>query len=143
LNKEYYREEWEKLDFFEEKEDCDGNCICGKTNIRYQYKITNVKNGEEIYPVGSECIKKIDNENLDSSLKRIEKDLKNKEARKKLIGKYDNEIMTVGKYKDKTYKYIVENDIRYSNFIYDNAFSKEYKKFKKYLELLGEFLIGI
>jgi hypothetical protein len=136
-NKELYWEEWEKLDFYEDNRDCEGSCICGKKNIRYEFKITNIINGNEIYPVGSECIKKINNNYLDDSLKEIEKELKRKEAKEKLIKKMDNYILTIGKYEGKTFNYIVNYDSGYCNFIQDKAFKKEFNKFKKYLELIN------
>lgn len=50
-------DEWEITDW-EEDEDAETSCICGKENIRYLYTITNTENGNVLKPIGSQCIKK-------------------------------------------------------------------------------------
>ncbi len=59
--------EWEIVDC-EEDEDCESFCICGKENIRYLYTIRNVINGNLLYPIGSSCIRKFGNENMDEEI---------------------------------------------------------------------------
>lgn len=49
--------EWEIVDC-EEDDSCSSECICGKENIKYLYTIRNVLNGNELFPIGSSCIKK-------------------------------------------------------------------------------------
>lgn len=49
--------EWEIYDC-EEDESCSEECICGKENIKYLYTIRNVINGNELFPIGSSCIKR-------------------------------------------------------------------------------------
>ena len=56
-------EEWEICDC-EEDESCSEECICGKENIKYLYKIRNMHNGRLLFPVGSSCIKKFDRADL-------------------------------------------------------------------------------
>lgn len=59
--------EWEIFDC-EEDEDCSSFCICGKEGIRYLYTIRNVENGNLLYPIGSSCIKKFGNEDMDEEI---------------------------------------------------------------------------
>lgn len=40
--------------------------VCGKEGIKYLYTIRNKINGEEIFPIGSSCIKKFNNDDLTS-----------------------------------------------------------------------------
>ena len=54
--------EWEVVDY---KERPHSQCICGHSNIKYCYTIFNNVTGIYLYPIGSVCIKKFGNENLD------------------------------------------------------------------------------
>ncbi|MDY4604032.1 hypothetical protein [Clostridium tertium] len=56
-------EEWDIFDC-EEDNDIESSCICGKENIKYLFTIKNVINGNEIYPIGSSCIKKFNRTDL-------------------------------------------------------------------------------
>lgn len=49
--------EWDIVDW-EEDENCESSCICGKESIRYLYTIRNRETGIILYPIGSSCIKK-------------------------------------------------------------------------------------
>lgn len=42
----------------EEDEYHESSCVCGKENLRYLFTIKNMINGNEIYPIGSSCIRK-------------------------------------------------------------------------------------
>ena len=55
--------EWEISDC-EEDESATERCICGKENIRYLFTIRNIYNGNELYPIGSTCIKKFERKEL-------------------------------------------------------------------------------
>lgn len=55
--------EWELIDT-EEDEEAESKCICGKENIRYLHKIKNKYNDNELFPVGSTCIKKFERADL-------------------------------------------------------------------------------
>lgn len=46
-------------------------CICGKDGIRYCYEIKNRITGAVLYPIGSECIKKFDSEDMNLAMKRL------------------------------------------------------------------------
>ncbi|MCL2403475.1 MAG: hypothetical protein FWC86_04525 [Coriobacteriia bacterium] len=51
--------EWEIADC--EKDDClETSCICGKENLRYLFTIRNDSNDNELFPIGSSCIKKFE-----------------------------------------------------------------------------------
>ena len=56
-------QEWEIEDCDEDKE-CKSNCICGKEELRYLYTIRNQNNGNELFPIGSRCIKKFERDDL-------------------------------------------------------------------------------
>lgn len=49
--------EWD-ISYYEEDEDCSSKCICGKENIKYLFTIRNRLNGNELFPIGSRCIKR-------------------------------------------------------------------------------------
>ena len=55
--------EWEIVDCVEDGVN-DSTCICGKENIRYLFTIRNHHNGNELFPIGSTCIKKFNREEL-------------------------------------------------------------------------------
>lgn len=55
--------EWEIIDC-EEDENCSTYCICGKEGLRYLFTIKNTMNNNELYPIGSSCIKKFGVEDL-------------------------------------------------------------------------------
>lgn len=55
--------EWEIVDV-EEDERLEESCICGKEHLRYLFTIKNQLNGNELYPIGSSCIKKFEREDL-------------------------------------------------------------------------------
>lgn len=62
--------EWEIVDV-EEDEYLEESCICGKEHLRYLFTIKNKLNGNELYPIGSSCIKKFERDDL-----RLEVDIK-------------------------------------------------------------------
>lgn len=41
----------------------DGTCVCGQKHLQYLFTIKNRHTGKTLYPIGSECIKKFNNEN--------------------------------------------------------------------------------
>lgn len=55
--------EWEIVDV-EEDEHLEESCICGKEHLRYLFTIKNQLNGNELYPIGSSCIKKFERDDL-------------------------------------------------------------------------------
>ena len=59
------RFEWDILDF----SNYDTDCICGKKHIVKNYTIRNRLNGNNLKPIGSECIKKFQVEKLDEDMK--------------------------------------------------------------------------
>ncbi|TFI72247.1 transcriptional regulator [Carnobacterium divergens] len=75
--------EWDITDWAEDEE-FETSCICGKENIRYLFTITNRKNGRELEPIGSSCIKKFKRDDLDNEtalfeqLFKLQKALSNK-----------------------------------------------------------------
>jgi hypothetical protein len=56
-------------------DDCEETCICGQENLRYLYTIRNRLNGNVLYPIGSRCIKRFENPDMDEDaeyLRRLE-----------------------------------------------------------------------
>lgn len=48
-------------------------CVCNKKGLRYCFTIQNVKNGRQLHPIGSTCIKKFGRKDLDISVDTWEK----------------------------------------------------------------------
>lgn len=59
--------EWH-IDNLTEDETLQTSCVCGKENLRYLYTIQNDLNGNMLFPIGSECIKKFGREDLNEDL---------------------------------------------------------------------------
>lgn len=55
---------------------CSGECICGKEQLKYLFKIRNVYNGNILYPIGSSCIEKFGQQELSSDVKICEQEIK-------------------------------------------------------------------
>lgn len=55
--------EWEIVDVEEDDERLE-SCVCGKEYLRYLYTIENRLNGNILYPIGSQCIRKFGREDL-------------------------------------------------------------------------------
>lgn len=49
----------------EEDEGATSVCVCGHTDLRYLYTITNEYNGAVLFPIGSVCVKRFGREDLD------------------------------------------------------------------------------
>lgn len=67
--------EW-KIEDCEEDVSCSSECICGKENIKYLYKIRNVLNGNLLFPIGSSCIKKFNRTDMNEETVLIENTFK-------------------------------------------------------------------
>lgn len=65
---EYAVKEWEIFDC-EEDECIESSCVCGKENIKYLFTIRNIVNKNEIYPIGSSCIKKFNRTDLNELIR--------------------------------------------------------------------------
>ncbi|MCP9356711.1 transcriptional regulator [Liquorilactobacillus satsumensis] len=115
--------EWE-ITGSKEDDLCETSCICGKENIRYIFEITNKKNKQKLYPVGSSCIKKFKRNDLNEETSIYKKlyILENAVhensfitlssdyfSRKLLKFFYDNSAFNDGKYDAKTnYDFILD-----------------------------------
>lgn len=62
--------EWSVMECIDQGEDTE-RCICGKEGIRYCYRIYNNKTNKSLYPIGSSCIKKFNNEDMNSQMKTL------------------------------------------------------------------------
>jgi len=56
-------QEWEVEDCIEDEE-LESSCVCGKENLKYLFTIRNKENGNELFPIGSVCIKKFERSDL-------------------------------------------------------------------------------
>ena len=56
--------EWEIVDC-EEDDSLRMSCICGKEHLYYLFTIENKLNGNQLFPIGSSCIKKFGRNDLD------------------------------------------------------------------------------
>lgn len=56
--------EWDIVGW-DEDNNMQSACICGKENIRYLFTIQNEQNGNILEPIGSKCIKKFNRKELD------------------------------------------------------------------------------
>lgn len=79
-------------------------CICGKLHIKQCYTIINSNNNKKLYPVGSECIKKFERDDLLNSMKIF--------GNKNTIFKNSK-----GMHDGKTYGFICENHPSYIDFL--------------------------
>lgn len=59
--------EWQITDCIED-ESCSSQCVCGKEEIKYLFEITNETNGNILFPIGSECIKKFKRVDLNEAV---------------------------------------------------------------------------
>lgn len=61
------RREWEIVGC-EVDETHSATCVCGKEGLRYVYTIANTETGEILSPIGSSCIKKFEQSDMDEEL---------------------------------------------------------------------------
>lgn len=61
------RREWEIVGC-EVDETHSATCVCGKEGLRYVYTIANTETGETLSPIGSSCIKKFEQSDMDEEL---------------------------------------------------------------------------
>ena len=59
--------EWEVIDC-EEDEEVQSAGICGKENIKYLFTIQNRITGKSLFPIGSSCIRKFEQSNLNYTI---------------------------------------------------------------------------
>lgn len=117
--------EWEITDWGEADNSEDYSCICGKENIIQLFEISNIKNGNVLYPIGSQCIKKFGREELADEVSAIDKMFKLQKAhesgayielsselfsRKSLEYMYDNNAFNDTRYgtAEESYRYLVK-----------------------------------
>lgn len=63
--------EWEISDW--DKTEYEESCVCGKEGIKHIYTIRNTITGEELFPIGSQCIKKFEREDLTDKMAVLDK----------------------------------------------------------------------
>ena len=68
-------DEWRITDWREDESQAY-ECICGKENIKYLYKIENIINGKILYPIGSSCIRKFKRQDMNDEVSIHEQSFK-------------------------------------------------------------------
>lgn len=108
--------EWSVVDYVRNDNE---QCICGKKHIKHCYTICNKETDKILFPIGSECIKKFERQDLLRQMKVIS----NKNTIFKNTGR---------KHDGKTYGYICENDFKYIEYLKEKATNKVYLKLIEY-----------
>lgn len=113
--------EWE-IEDWEEDEDIETSCLCGKEHIRYLFSIKNINNNNLLEPIGSSCIKKFDRNDFNEKTTIYEKLFKLNHA----IEKNEYIELTSELFSKKILKHFYEEDIFNSKFNEYNG-EKDYK----------------
>ena len=71
--------EWNIVNLMEDKTE-KSQCICGQPNLRYLYTIKNVKNGNTLFPIGSQCINQFKQDDLNNDVTTYRKLLELQQA---------------------------------------------------------------
>lgn len=64
--------EWDIIDFAEDS-NMEESCTCGKPHIKYLYTISNNITGNVLEPIGSQCIKKFERDDLKEEINIYER----------------------------------------------------------------------
>lgn len=102
------RREWEIVGC-EVDETHSATCVCGKEGLRYVYTIANTETGETLSPIGSSCIKKFEQSDMDEELAGWQQAIKLMEEAAR-IGKEDYVHLHSGSYSRKLLYFLYEQD---------------------------------
>ena len=102
------RREWEVVGC-EVDETHSATCVCGKEGLRYVYTIANTETGETLSPIGSSCIKKFEQSDMDEELAGWQQAIKLMEEAAR-IGKEDYVHLHSGSYSRKLLYFLYEQD---------------------------------
>lgn len=102
------RREWEIVGC-EVDETHSATCVCGKEGLRYVYTIANTETGETFSPIGSSCIKKFEQSDMDEELAGWQQAIKLMEEAAR-IGKEDYVHLHSGSYSRKLLYFLYEQD---------------------------------
>ena len=102
------RREWEIVGC-EIDETHSATCVCGKEGLRYVYTIANTETGETLSPIGSSCIKKFEQSDMDEELAGWQQAIKLMEEAAR-IGKEDYVHLHSGSYSRKLLYFLYEQD---------------------------------
>ena len=117
------RDEWEVIDV----DTCGGNgeCYCGQDNLVYLYRIRNIKNKNELYPIGSSCVLHFENDKMTDEMKILD---------------YGDREMKYGKLKGMTMKEICNNYKDYVEWLSENyKGGKKIRQVNEYNKLLDYY----
>lgn len=102
------RREWEIVGC-EVDETHSATCVCGKEGLRYVYTIANTETGETLSPIGSSCIKKFEQSDMDEELAGWQQSIKLMEEAAR-IGKEDYVHLHSGSYSRKLLYFLYAQD---------------------------------
>ncbi|WP_195434961.1 hypothetical protein [Coprococcus comes] len=102
------RREW-RIVGCEVDETHSATCVCGKEGLRYVYTIANTETGETLSPIGSSCIKKFEQSDMDEELAGWQQAIKLMEEAAR-IGKEDYVHLHSGSYSRKLLYFLYEQD---------------------------------
>lgn len=102
------RREWEIVGC-EVDETHSATCVYGKEGLRYVYTIANTETGETLSPIGSSCIKKFEQSDMDEELAGWQQAIKLMEEAAR-IGKEDYVHLHSGSYSRKLLYFLYEQD---------------------------------
>lgn len=102
------RREWEIVGC-EVDETHSATCVCGKEGLRYVYTIANTETGETLSPIGSSCIKKFEQSDMDEELAGWQQAIKLMDEAAR-IGKEDYVHLHSGSYSRKLLYFLYEQD---------------------------------
>ena len=116
--------EWYIEDYYckQPHDEIQYDCVCGQCNLTHIYTIRNSVTNNQLTPVGSNCVKRFNDSEMDADLKMFEKKTK--------IFKNDGKA-----YDGKTYDEMVKQFSHYIRWLMDNAKVKK----KTYLELIDYY----
>ena len=121
--------EWDIIDC-EEDIEMQGACVCGKENLKYLYTIKNRITGNILFPIGSSCIRKFEQSNLNHEINiregmfKLYRALQNNE-RIELSSEYFTRSLLLALYEDGAFdtaynKYDGEGDFAFMLKLFNN-----------------------
>ena len=141
----------------------DYTCMCGHPHIVKLFRITNIHNGTELKPIGSECIKRFGTDNMLQAVREANRKVKanslsSSESDTSSISSVDTIVkavpvvvakpvpptnsegsrrMTAGKHVGKTFDQMCKNK-NYIEFIREKGFSAELKALVRYYDAMHQ-----
>jgi hypothetical protein len=119
------------------------DCICGKQHIKFVFTIANRENGNELYPVGSSCVRKVGRDDMDEAMATMASDHRAREraAEKEAerVRKWGERTLSQGPWMEQPFSTICASyrGRNYVAFIRENARRKELKDLLAYANFIS------